>query len=164
MKTIYIIGGTMGVGKTAACQLLKKRLQNSVFLDGDWCWDMSPFQVTDETKRMVVDNISHLLNNYIGCSAYENVIFCWIMHEQSIIDDILSRLKLDDCDVKIISLVCDEQTLKSHLEGDIAKGIRGSDSIEKSVERIAMYEKLDTIKIDVSGIALEKVVDKLLKL
>ena len=164
MKTIYIIGGTMGVGKTAACQLLKKSLQNSVFLDGDWCWDMNPFQVTDETKLMVVDNICHLLNNYIGCSAYENVIFCWVMHEQSIIDDILSRLKLNDCNVKIISLVCDEQTLKSHLEGDIAKGIRGLDSIEKSVERIAMYEKLDTIKIDVSGIALEKVVDKLLEL
>jgi len=86
------------------------------------------------------------------------------MHEQSIIDDIISRLKLDDCDVKIISLVCDEQTLKSHLEGDIAKGIRSSDSIEKSVERIAMYEELDTIKIDVSGMVLEKVVDKLLEL
>jgi len=75
MKTIYIIGGTMGVGKTTACQLLKKSLQNSVFLDGDWCWDMNPFQVTDETKRMVVDNICYLLNNYIGCSVYENVIF-----------------------------------------------------------------------------------------
>ena len=54
MKTIYLIGGTMGVGKTTTCQLLKKKLHNSVFLDGDWCWDADPFQVTEETKVMVL--------------------------------------------------------------------------------------------------------------
>lgn len=37
MKTLYLIGGTMGVGKTKVCQLLKDKLPNSVFLDGDWC-------------------------------------------------------------------------------------------------------------------------------
>ena len=40
MKTIYLIGGTMGVGKTTVSQQLKKELPNSVFLDGDWCWDL----------------------------------------------------------------------------------------------------------------------------
>lgn len=40
MKRIYLIGGTMGVGKTSVCQPLKKRLKNAVFLDGDWCWDV----------------------------------------------------------------------------------------------------------------------------
>ncbi|MEG0512985.1 MAG: nucleotide kinase [Clostridia bacterium] len=39
MKNLYIIGGTMGVGKTAVCQSLKQKLSNAVFLDGDWCWD-----------------------------------------------------------------------------------------------------------------------------
>lgn len=36
MKNLYIIGGTMGVGKTAVSQQLKSDLPNSVFLDGDW--------------------------------------------------------------------------------------------------------------------------------
>lgn len=40
MKNIYLIGGTMGVGKTTTCQVLKSKLPGSVFLDGDWCWDM----------------------------------------------------------------------------------------------------------------------------
>lgn len=84
MKTLYMIGGTMGVGKTTVCQQLKQDLPNSVFLDGDWCWDASPFQVTDETKAMVTNNICYLLNNFLKCSAYENIIFCWVMHEQSI--------------------------------------------------------------------------------
>ena len=66
-KKLYLIGGPMGVGKTTAGQLLKIRLDNCVFLDGDWCWDMEPFQVTTETKKMVIENICFLLNNFIRC-------------------------------------------------------------------------------------------------
>ena len=88
MKRLYIIGGTMGVGKTTVGQQLKKDLPNSVFLDGDWCWDADPFQVTEETKTLVQDNICHMLNNFLQCSVYETVIFCWVMHEQEIINSI----------------------------------------------------------------------------
>lgn len=35
MKKIIMIGGTMGVGKTTTSQLLKKKLNHSVMLDGD---------------------------------------------------------------------------------------------------------------------------------
>jgi len=51
MKKLFFIGGTMRVGKTTICQNLKKRLPNSVYLDGDWCWNANPFKVTDETKK-----------------------------------------------------------------------------------------------------------------
>ena len=66
MKTIYIIGGTMGVGKTTVSQQLKKELPNSVFLDGDWCWDTDPFQVTEETRvdtvnKKVYEIVSEIL-------------------------------------------------------------------------------------------------------
>ena len=148
MKALYVIGGTMGVGKTTVCQQLKRDLQNSVFLDGDWCWDASPFQVTDETKAMVMDNICHLLNNFLKCSAYENVIFCWVMHEQSIIDSILNQLAIQNCTVKCISLIANEKTLRDRLSMDIARGIRTADVIERSVSRIPLYQTLHTIKID----------------
>lgn len=71
MKRLYLIGGTMGVGKTTVCQQLKKELPNSVFLDGDWCWDADPFQVTEETKTMVLQNICYLLNSFIHCTVYD---------------------------------------------------------------------------------------------
>ena len=61
----------MGVGKTTVSQQLKKDLTNSVFLDGDWCWDANPFQVTEETKEMVVHNICYLLNSFLHCSVYD---------------------------------------------------------------------------------------------
>ena len=66
MKNVYLIGGTMGVRKTAACQILKNKLPNCVFLDWDWCWDMHPFQVTPETKKMVMENICFLLSGEIS--------------------------------------------------------------------------------------------------
>ena len=151
MKTLYIIGGTMGVGKTAVSQQLKLDLPNSVFLDGDWCWDASPFQVTDETKAMVMDNICYLLNNFLHCSAYENVIFCWVMHQQSIIDSIMEKLDTQNCVVKCISLIADEINLRKRLSADVERGIRSEDVIERSVARIPMYQALSTIKLDTNG-------------
>lgn len=151
MKTLYIIGGTMGVGKTAVCQELKRDLPDSVFLDGDWCWDADPFQVTDETKAMVTDNICYLLNNFLHCSAYENVIFCWVMHQQPIIDSILKRLDTQNCEVKCVSLIADEVNLRKRLTKDVESGIRCADVIERSIERIPMYQALDTVKIDTNG-------------
>lgn len=156
MKNIYLIGGTMGVGKTTVCQNLKLKLNRSVFLDGDWCWDMHPFQVTEETKQMVIDNICFLLNNFIKCSVYENIIFCWVMHVQTIIDDIVSRLDIKNCKVHLISLVCSEQALKTRLSKDIDSGIRTEDVVGRSIARLPLYDKLSTCKLDVSSITPEE--------
>ena len=164
MKCLYVIGGTMGVGKTAVCQQLKLNLPNSVFLDGDWCWDANPFQVTDETKTMVTDNICYLLNNFLHCSAYENVIFCWVMHLQSIIDSVVEKLDIQNCDVKCISLIADKANLRKRLTKDVERGIREEDVIERSVTRIPMYHTLDTIKIDTNEKTVAMITNEIMQL
>lgn len=141
----------MGVGKTTVCQLMKEKLDNSVFLDGDWCWDSHPFQVTDETRKMVIQNICFLLNQFIHCSAYQNIIFCWVLHEQSIIDTILTNIDKSDCTLKIISLICDETELEARLRKDIAAGIRGEDILKRSISRIGNYFRLNTVKINTNN-------------
>lgn len=163
MKTLYMIGGTMGVGKTAVSQQLKNDLPNSVFLDGDWCWDANPFQVTEETKAMVTDNICYLLNNFLSCNAYENIIFCWVMHEQFIIDSIVERLNTKNCIVKCISLMTDEATLHKRLEADVVAGKRTEDVIERSIARISKYQNLDTIKIDTVNKTIQQVAYEITK-
>lgn len=163
MKNIYLIGGTMGVGKTATCRIMKYKLNNSVFLDGDWCWDMHPFQVTEETKKMVQENICFLLNNFIKCSLYENIIFCWVMHEQHIIDYITSHINTQNCKVHAISLVCSEAALQARLIKDVEAGIRTEDIIKRSVERLPLYEKLNIIKVDVSDITPEQAADYIIR-
>ena len=164
MKTLYLIGGTMGVGKTTVSQQLKQDLPNSVFLDGDWCWDASPFQVTEETKAMVTDNICYLLNNFLHCSAYENVIFCWVMHQQSIIDSIVEKLDTQNCDVKCISLIANESNLRKRLTKDVERAIRAGDVIERSVTRIPMYLTLNTIKIDTSEKTVAMITSEIMQL
>ena len=156
------LGGTMGVGKTTVCQQLKRQLKNSVFLDGDWCWDANPFCVTEETKSMVVDNICYLLNNFIHCSAYENIIFCWVMHRQDIINRLLEKLDLKQCEVKVISLICDSKTLKNRLQKDIDSGIRTADIIDRSMERIPLYQGLNTIKIDTTSKSIDRVANEII--
>ncbi len=153
MKNLIIINGTMGVGKTTTCRELQKILPGNVFLDGDWCWEMRPFVVTDETKAMVIDNITYLLNNFIKCSEYENIIFCWVMHTQNIIDDVLTRLNISHCLVKMFSLVSNETALRKRLDKDISEGVRSADVVQRSVDRMAGYYDLKTDKIDVSNIS-----------
>lgn len=152
LKKLIMISGTMGVGKTTTCRELQKILPKNVFLDGDWCWDMQPFVVTEETKTMVLNNVCFQLNQFLKCSQYETVIFCWVMHEQNIIDSILSSLDTNDCLIKSFSLIADQHSLSKRIGIDIDRGVRTADVIDRSVARISNYDLLDTEKIDVSDI------------
>lgn len=154
----------MGVGKTSVCQELKRTLDQAVFLDGDWCWDADPFQITDETKAMVLQNICYLLNQFIHCSAYQNIIFCWVMHEQSIIDTIIERLDLTDCTFKTISLVCDEKTLVARLMNDIDSGIRNIGVVRNSVSRLGLYKNLHTTLVSTEGKSIKEVAKEITQL
>lgn len=151
MKNLYFIGGPMGVGKTEVSQKLKKLLPDCVMLDGDRCWDADPFIVTDETKAMVTDNICHLLNNFLRCSSYRNVVFCWVMHDQSIIDGLLSRLDLREVRVISLSLTATPSALESRLRSDVDRGIRDEDVIPRSLARLPLYSALNTVKLDTSN-------------
>ena len=164
MKQLYLIAGTMGVGKTTVCQALKRKLSRSVFLDGDWCWDMHPFQVTSETKEMVMQNICFLLNSFLHCSAFEHVIFCWVMHEQAILDELLSRLDLENCAVHAAALICSEDALRGRLQKDIDARLRQPDVLERSLARLPLYDKLEVQKIDVSAKSAEEVARELAEL
>ncbi len=149
MKRLYLIGGSMGVGKSATCRELKNKILNSVYLDGDVCWDMNPFRVNQRTCEMVIENICFLLNNFLRCPDIDTVIFGWVMHRQDIIDDILERVDTEDCEVYLFSLVCSEQELVHRIQSDIDSGRRKDDGIkERALSRLPMYEELDTVKID----------------
>lgn len=161
MKKIIMINGTMGVGKTATSTELKQLLPKVVFLDGDWCWDMAPFVVNEETKTMVVDNIIHLLNNFLHCTAYENIVFCWVMHEQYIIDSIISKLDMANCKLYIFSLICSKSALIKRIEKDIEQGKRTDDVIERTLLKQNKYEVLETVKINVSNISAKDAAEKI---
>ena len=159
-----MVGGPMGVGKSTVCRILRDRLDSCAFLDGDWCWAMHPFRVTESTRAMVLDNICHVLGNFLVCPELQNVVFCWVLHEQEIIDGILRRLPLEQVQVRCISLVCGEAELRSRLKKDVAAGVRSADVIGRSLARLPLYAGLDTLKLDVSRLTPEEAAARILEM
>lgn len=152
MKNLILISGTMGAGKTTVSNELRRILPKNVFLDGDWCWMAQPFVVTEETKEMEMENISFLLSQFLRCSAYENVIFCWVMDHQEIIDELLGRLDdaLEGVSVYSISLVLTPKALAERLQRDVDAGIRSADILTRAPARLPLYDQLNTVKLDAS--------------
>ena len=160
MKKLILIGGAMGAGKTTVCQKLKPLLAPSAFLDGDWCWDMEPFRVTDAAKAMVMDNIAAVLSNLLRCPDFESVLFCWVLPEREIAEALLARLPLEGVRVHRFTLTLTEEALVSRLRGDIARGLRGEDIIPSALDRLkrcntAGGELLDTTRLSPDEVAEE---------
>lgn len=152
-KTLYLVGGPMGVGKSTVCRELGLMLPRSVLLDGDWCWQADPFQVTPETKALVLDNICHLLGNFLRCGAYENVVFGWVMHERAIVEEILERLPIAECGAQVrwVSLVASEEELRGRVERDVDTGLREADATERALAYLPLYRELGSELVDTTG-------------
>ena len=164
MKNLYLIGGPMGVGKTALGQYLKRSLPNAVMLDGDWCWDADPFVVNDETKEIVVANICDLLKRFLSSTVYINIVFCWVLDQQSTIDAILDRLDTSDCNVRTITLLASEETLRQRILRDVQSGARTTDVLQRSLDRLPRYQSINSQKIYTDGKSVQAVADALLAL
>lgn len=163
-KKLIIINGTMGVGKTATCKELNKKLENSVWLDGDWCWMMNPFKVNDENKKMVINNITYLLRSFLTNSSIKYIIFNWVIHVENIFSDILEPLSDLDFEIVKISLTCSEEALKKRILQDVKSNLREEGCLSRSIERLKMYENMPTEKIDTSNLSILETVDKIMKI
>ena len=160
-KKLIIINGTMGVGKSTISNALYKSLENSVWLDGDWCWMMNPFVVNDENKKMVEDNIIYLLSNFLRNSSLEHIVFNWVIHEESIFDLLLNRLKDFDFELYKITLICSEEVLRNRIVEDFKNG-RGDRNLENSLKRLELYKNMDTIKIDTSNKKIDETIEAII--
>ncbi|MBE6088529.1 MAG: nucleotide kinase [Clostridium beijerinckii] len=163
-KKVIIINGTMGVGKSATCRELNKKLKNSVWLDGDWCWMINPFVVNEENKKMVINNINYLLRSFLTNSSLEYIIFNWVIHMEEIFDDILEPLNDLNFEIIKITLICDEDALKKRILGDVKLKLRDEEYVSRSVERLDLYKEMSTKKIDTSNISVLETVDKIMKI
>lgn len=161
MKRLILINGTMGIGKSSVCRELLQILTPGVYLDGDWCWNMNPFVVSEENKAMVERNITFLLKSFLKNSGYEYVVFCWVMHQEEIFQQILSPLC--DCEFELhkFSLVCTEEALKKRILADVKNGVRTEDVLERSIPRLPLYRSMNTVKIDVSEISARRAAEKI---
>jgi len=86
------------------------------------------------------------------------------MHEQNIIDDLLSGVEASDVKIITVSLTASPEVLEKRLRKDIENGLRDSSIIERSIERLPLYEKLNTVKIDTDNLTAKQVAEEIIKI
>ncbi|HOA14942.1 MAG TPA: AAA family ATPase [Bacillota bacterium] len=152
MKKLIVVSGTMGVGKTATCKVLYKMAPRSAWLDGDWCWLMNPWDMSDENKAMAMGNISTVLCSYLYNSTFSNVIFSWVLHKKETIDDLLGRLSGRPYELHAYSLVCTPEELARRMRMD------GRDpmQIKASSDRLQLYHDIGWPVVDTTGMSAEE--------
>lgn len=156
MKRLLFVSGPMGCGKTSVCRRLLHRLAPAVYLDGDWCWMMEPFTVTEETRALVQRNICFQLNQFLRCSAFDTVIFCWVMHRQSIVDGLLAGLDAPPFAFTHVSLTPQPQVLARRVQADVDAGLRQEDAVARSLSYLPLYHELSSLKLDNSLLDVEE--------
>ena len=145
---LIFINGTMGAGKTATARALQKIVPPCVFADGDNFWDMNPFTVNETSEKLVLANISAALSGFIESGLFENIIFCWVMHEEDIVKTILSRIPAEKCRFFLFTLTADKKTLRERLARDAECGKRSGGIFARSEERAERFGKMLSYKID----------------
>lgn len=110
-QKLIIITGSPCVGKTTVADELFQSFENSAFLDGDWCWCVNPFSISDPRLRNGDKSMSFLLSNYLN-SDFDYVVFSSVVvMGDPIRKNILNDITAKDFDVIGITLTCSEETL-----------------------------------------------------
>ncbi len=112
MKKLILISGSPCVGKSAAGTRLFESYDNSAYLDGDWCWCVHPFSVTDSRLRNGDRSMSFVLSNYLN-SGFEYVFFTSVvLTDPEIREGILKGIEAEGYETIGFTLTCSEETLK----------------------------------------------------
>ena len=161
MKVI-ILNGPMGVGKTTVGKLIAEKHPGTAFIDGDWCLDLHPFVGNRETKEMAVDNILHMIGNYMKCSACSMVVLVWLMDDRWVLDRItegLSALRAED---PYVTLACGRESLIRRWREDRQCEWRTDHWLEISLASLPRFAEMEN-RIDTDGLSAEEIADMILQ-
>ena len=152
MKTLLTILGPNGVGKTTTAKMFVEQYSNAAYVDAEWCRSMNPFAFTDETKRVVTENIYCLLRNYFSHNEIDIVVFPYGWHgaRKKIYDDVIERLKKDNIGFRehIFILTCSETEIKRRALQDGRDGERIKRGIENTFN---FYNNFDYPSVDTTN-------------
>jgi cytidylate kinase len=162
MKNLIFIHGPNGVGKSTLCKSLFSRLQNSAWLESEWCRMITPFTFNDEIIELVEKNLFFMLRSYLECSSIEYVIFSYGLHgpRKQIFDNILK--KLSDIDYKLIPIIvtCSYEENRRRM----IKDTRDEERINRALSARSIYEGLDSPIIDSTDLSVDETVNRVLEI
>ena len=148
--------GARALSKKELC----RRLAPSIFLDGDWCWDLHPFSVTDATKALVMDNIRALLRRDLDCPEVDYVVFVWVLQQEETAAALLDGLD-EKARILRITLDASDEFLSRRVQKDIAAGLRTPDSLERSLAYQRFYPGQGTLHLSTDGRSPAQLADEI---
>lgn len=111
-KKLIILSGSPCVGKSAVADKLFQSYENAAYCDGDWCWCVNPFSISDPRLRNGDKSMSFILSNYLQ-SNFEYVFFSSVVAtDKQIREKILKDISATDYKIIGFTLTCSEETLK----------------------------------------------------
>lgn len=160
MKTLILIIGPNGVGKSTTCELLHRRLPRSSWLDSDWCRLVNPFEFTPEIESLIANNMSALLGNYLQCSQVDYVIFSYGFHgpRKRIFEEVLRNLSAIEFRLLTIMLFCSEEENTRRM----MKDWREPERIRRGLETRLQYQNTDNPRIETTHLSVEGTVEEIL--
>ena len=160
MKTLILINGPNGVGKSTTCACLHQYLPHSSWLDSEWCRMINPFGFTPEIELLTERHISLLLRGYLECSLVEYVIFSWGFHgpRKRIFNRVLHHLQDLTFQLLPITLVCSEEENIRRMEQDG----REDERIQGGLQTRPLYESQANKTIDTTLLTVEETVKEIL--
>ena len=162
MKVI-ILNGPMGVGKTTVGKYIADRCPGTAFIDGDWCLDLHPFVGNRETKAMAVDNILHMIGNYMKCSVCKMIVLVWLMDDPWVLQAITDGLAALQAEVKSVTLVCDRENLIRRWEHDHNCEWRTDAWLKVSLASLPAFAAMGNT-MDTAGLSVDRIAGRVMEL
>ena len=162
MKVI-ILNGPMGVGKTTVGKYIADHYPGTAFIDGDWCLDLHPFVGNRETKAMAVDNILHMIGNYMKCSVCKMIVLVWLMDDPWVLQAITDGLAALQAEVKSVTLVCDRENLIRRWENDHNCEWRTDEWLKVSLSSLPAFAAMGNT-MDTAGLSVDRIAGRVMEL
>ncbi|HML46830.1 MAG TPA: hypothetical protein PKE04_08790 [Clostridia bacterium] len=159
-KTLLLLLGPNGVGKSTTAQALLNMLPHTALVDGDWCRAMNPY-----CMDTVVANLYALLKNYFLCPEIGLVVFPYGFHgdRKQRFDRVAEKLRQDGIDFQTLTVV-----LMCSLEENIRraqKDMRDDERIRRGIENTyAYYDGFTCPKIDTTDLSTEHAAKRIVAL
>lgn len=164
-KKLIFVCGPNGVGKSSTCRELVDYIDDSAYVDSDWCTLRNPFMLNEETVDISRQFMQFMLIKYLECSIYNNIIWTYGFHghrkdsfEKIMIE--LRRLKVDFDFIPII-LTCNINENIKRMKQDNRDDAR----IERAIGNTRkIYSDYTFSTIDTTNMTIEETICEIKKI
>ena len=107
--------------------------------------DLHPFIGNHETKAMAIDNILHMIRNYLSCSVCKMIVLVWLMDEPWVIRSITEGIAAMQAEAQVVTLICNKKNLISRWKNDLTCEWRTDEWLHVSLKSLPAFSAMENM-------------------